>query len=412
MKRALILTVGTRTRPDTNIVRPLVKTIRHSHPDFVAFVASSVSKKYAEDIARELGMDEKRHLIYQLNSPEDIQSVFQEMNALIREIQQKGFDCEDMEIDFTSGTKAMTGGAVISAIFHACGSLKYITGDRKNGVVMDGTEKFLSITPEGIFALQELQMSRRFILELRFEAALKIAESINSFLLDSYQRLLLDGLTNLALAYQCWEAFDHKKFCGYYSKVNFSQPEVQPFKIGEGIPQRLVSISRILEKERINEDALADIFNNARRRFDEGKYDDALSRLYRMTEMFAQWELSSPPIEIQTSDVDLNKIPASRRNYYEGLRDREGKIRLGLQKSYELLAQLGVSTGDQFLQDNKFKALLYKRNFSILAHGMKPISREECRSLFECVESLICARIGNFQALVRELDFPWRVKRA
>jgi len=45
MKRALILTVGTGTRPDTNIVRPLVKTIRHSHPDFVAFVASSMSKK-------------------------------------------------------------------------------------------------------------------------------------------------------------------------------------------------------------------------------------------------------------------------------------------------------------------------------------------------------------------------------
>jgi CRISPR-associated protein (TIGR02710 family) len=159
-------------------------------------------------------------------------------------------------------------------------------------------------------------------------------------------------------------------------------------------------------------DVLADIFNNARRRFDEGKYDDALSRLYRMTEMIAQWELSRPPMEIQTSDVDLNRIPPSRRNYYEGLREKDGKIRLGLQKSYELLAQLGVSTGDQFLQDSKFKALLNKRNFSILAHGMRPISKEECHSLFECVESLICGRIGNFLNLARELDFPWRVKRA
>ena len=410
MKKALILTVGTGTRPDTDIVRPLVKTVRHSRPDFLAFVVSSVSKKYAEEIARQLGLEESQFQIHELTSPEDIQSVFQEINALIREIRKRGFDCRDTEVDFTSGTKAMTGGAVISAIFQACGSLKYITGDRKNGVVMDGTEKFLSIIPESIFALRELGMVERFMLELRFEAALKITESINPFLLDSYQRSLLDSLRNIALAYQCWEAFDHKKFSGYYGKVDLSLPEVEPFRAGTGIPQRLVNISRILEKERISEDTLADIFNNARRRFDEGKYDDALSRLYRMTEMIAQWELSRPPIEIQASDVDLSKIPASRRGYYEGLRDRDGKIRIGLQKSYELLAQLGVSTGDQFLQDGKLKALLNKRNYSILAHGMKPITAEECQSLCECVETLTCSRIVNFKALTSELDFPWRVK--
>jgi CRISPR-associated protein (TIGR02710 family) len=276
LKKALILTVGTGTRPDTNIVRPLVKTIRHSRPDFLAFMVSSLSRKYAEEIARQLALEESQFKIYQLSSPDDIQSVFQEMNALVREIRKRGFGWQDMEVDFTTGTKAMTGGAVISAIFQDCASLKYITGDRKNGVVVDGTEKFLSITPESIFALRELGMVERFMLELRFEAALKIAESMNPFLLDPYQKLLLDNLKYIAMAYKCWEAFDHKKFCGYHGKVDFSQPEVQPFKLSAGIPERLVNISRTLEKERINDDVLADIFNNARRRFDEGKYDDAL----------------------------------------------------------------------------------------------------------------------------------------
>jgi CRISPR-associated protein (TIGR02710 family) len=326
LKKALILTVGTGTRPDTDIVRPLVKTVRQSRPDFLAFVVSSVSKRYAEEIARQLALEESQFRIHELSSAEDIQSVFQEMNALIREVRKNGFDCQDMEVDFTSGTKAMTGGAVISAIFQSCGSLKYITGDRKNGVVMDGTEKFLAITPESIFALRELSMVERFMLELRFEAALKIAESIKPFLLDSYQRSLLDSLRNIALAYQSWEAFDHKKFCGYYNKADFPQPEVQSFKVDAGIPQRLVNISRTQEKARIDEDLLADIFNNARRRFDEGKYDDALSRLYRMTEMIAQWELSRPPIEVQTSEVDPEKIPTSKRSHYERLKDREGKL--------------------------------------------------------------------------------------
>ncbi len=55
--------------------------------------------------------------------------------------------------------------------------------------------------------------------------------------------------------------------------------------------------------------------------------------------------------------------------------------------------------------------LLNKRNFSILAHGTRPISCEECRSLFERVESMASTRIGNFQELRKELEFPWKVRQ-
>ena len=112
---------------------------------------------------------------------------------------------------------------------------------------MDGMEKFLSITPESIFALQELHLARRFILELRFEAALRVLDSINVFLLDGYQQALLSDLKNIAMAYQYWEAFDHKRFCGHYGKIDFSRPEVHPFKVEEGVPKRLVNIARTLE---------------------------------------------------------------------------------------------------------------------------------------------------------------------
>lgn len=409
MKRALILTVGTGTRPDTHIVRPLIKTIRNSHPSYLVFIVSEASRQYAEAIVQQLALAEERFRIAQLRFPDDIQNIFTEINVVIREILQKGFQPQEIEIDFTSGTKAMTGGAVLSAVFHSCGSLKYITGERKNGIVMDGAEKFLSITPETIFALQELSLARRFILELRFEAALRVLDSINVFLLDSYQQALLGDLKNIAMAYKSWEAFDHKRFSGYYGKIiDFSAPEVHSFKVSEGVPQRLVNIARTLENQKLSEDLLADLFNNASRRFDEGKYDDALSRLYRMVEMLAQWELSKPPFEINTSNVDLRKIPPEKRGYYEELRDKEGEIQIGLKKSYELLDLLGSPVGGHFLKDGKIKALLNKRNHSILAHGMRPISREDSQSLFECVESLAFTRITNFRELKKELDFPWR----
>ena len=413
MKRALILTVGTGTRSDVKITQPLIKTIRNSHPDFLALAVSSESKKFAEAIVQELALAGDRYRIVQLTLPDDVQSVFREINGVIRDTMQQGFGPQEIEVDFTSGTKAMTGGAVLSAVFHFCGSLKYITGERKNGVVMDGAEKFLSISPESIFALQELYLARRFILELRFEPALKILNSINPNLLDEYQRMLLENLEKAARAYSCWEAFDHKRFSGYYGKINLSQPEVLPFRVQGDIPNRLVGISKTLKSGKVTADVLADVFNNAGRRFAEGKFDDALSRLYRLTEMLAQWELSKPPTEINSSDVDIQKIPSEKKSYFDGLRDKkDGKIRIGLQKSYELLDFLGSPLGGLFLNDKKIQALLAKRNYSILAHGTEPISREACQSLFELVEALVVSRIDKFQDLRRELDFPWRVRHA
>jgi hypothetical protein len=408
MKRALILTVGTGTRPETFIVRPLLKTIRNSHPDYLVLIISEASRQYAKEIVRELSLTEDQFRIVQLQFPDDIQNVFIEINGAVRGIIQRGFQPEEVEIDFTSGTKAMTGGAVLSAIFYSCGSLKYITGERKNGVVMDGTEKFLTIPPQSIFALQELYLARRFILELRFEPALRFLESINIHLLDDYQRVLLENLKNIARAYGSWEAFDHKRFSGYYGKVDFGQPELLPFRVKEGIPSKLVGISKTIQEGKITENVLVDIYNNARRRFDDGKYDDALSRLYRLAEMLAQWELSKPPLEINTSDVDIQRIPEERRGYYETLRDKDGKIQIGLKKSYELLALFGSPVADLFLKDGKIRALLNKRNLSILAHGTKPISREDCHNLFECLEPLLAMRIFNFNALREELGFPWR----
>jgi CRISPR-associated protein (TIGR02710 family) len=410
MKRALILTVGTGTRMETNIVKPLLKTIHNSHPDYLVFIASEASKQYAEEIVRELTWDEERFRIVKLRFPDDIQHIFAEINKVIREVIQKGFQPKDVEIDFTSGTKAMTGGAVLSAIFHSCGSLKYIIGERKNGIVLDGAEKFLTITPESIFALQELNLVTRFILELRFEPALRLLATININLLDDYQQLLLENLTNIAQGYNCWEVFDHKKFSGYYGKVDFTQPELLSFRVGKEISQRLVNISKALQEGNLSEDTLVDIFNNAKRRLDEGKYDDALSRLYRLVEMLGQWELSNPPIGIKTSDVDIRRIPEEKRKVYENLRDDDGKIQIGLKKSYELLALFKSPIAEIFLKDGKIKALLNKRNFSILAHGTKPISREDCTSLFESIKSILTMKIPNFTQKSQELDFPWRVK--
>ena len=136
-KRVLIVTVGTGTRPDVYIVKPLLKTIRDSRPDFLVLNVTDGGRIECEAIAKELSLDESSCLMESLQDFDDFQAVFRSINRVFRKLDEMGFSPEEIQLDFTSGTKAMSSGAVLSAIYNQCSSIKYITGKRKNGVVID-----------------------------------------------------------------------------------------------------------------------------------------------------------------------------------------------------------------------------------------------------------------------------------
>ena len=80
IKRALIVTVGTGTRPGVHIVKPLVKTIRDSRPDFLLLVVTEKSLLFGEDIVKELGLDKSSYVYEPLKDFDDFQSVFRRIN--------------------------------------------------------------------------------------------------------------------------------------------------------------------------------------------------------------------------------------------------------------------------------------------------------------------------------------------
>jgi len=83
-KRTLIVTVGTGTRPDVYIVRPLVKTIKDSRPDFLVLVVTEGSRTYGEAIIRELGLKDESYLLEELRDFDDFQAVFRDINRVFR----------------------------------------------------------------------------------------------------------------------------------------------------------------------------------------------------------------------------------------------------------------------------------------------------------------------------------------
>jgi hypothetical protein len=122
--------------------------------------------------------------------------------------------------------------------------------------------------------------------------------------------------------------------------------------------------------------------------------------------MLAQWRLRTGHA-IDISDVALDKSPAASRDWLKACMGRNGKVQIGLERGYRLLADFGEDLGKAFGANAKLKALLKARNESILAHGSKPIEREACEDLLAEVETLARPVIPDFDRKSALLRFPW-----
>lgn len=114
--------------------------------------------------------------------------------------------------------------------------------------------------------------------------------------------------------------------------------------------------------------------NNAYRRIEEGKFDDAVARLYRSIELIAQIDLNRRGLIDSKNLKDLsfviNKgafnheikdkpgIPSKLKLYDNNEYNNDSKtFKLTSSKSYELLRCLGSEPASMYIADTKFKVL-------------------------------------------------------
>jgi CRISPR-associated protein (TIGR02710 family) len=406
-RRALIVTVGTGTRPDVYIVKPLIKTIQDSRPDFLVLVVTPGSEEYGKRIAEELRLEDDGFSLKCLNNFDDFQAVFRQLNEVFRDLAEQGFPPQDTQLDFTSGTKAMSAGAVCSAISNKCRSIKYITGERQNGVVIDSSERFLTLDPLEVFAIHDISLAAKLVQGLRFSAAEQVLSSLNARLLDSVTERQMHGLRKVAQCFEAWDVFNHTQASKVLEKIDWSIPNLDHFKPRAEARTFLASLSK--SGPNTVENQLVDLFNNAVRRGIEGKFDDAVARLYRTTELFAQQILLRPPFEIDSSNVDLSRVPNTLRERLAKNRGKDDAIQIGLMLDYELLAALNHPAGRRFKENSELQSRLMQRNGSILAHGVTPISRNLYKKLRDDVAELISLERPEFVQQARAVQFPWLV---
>lgn len=403
LPRALIVTVGVPADPRVDLARALVDDIARLRPERLILVASAESHANAERLAGLLAFEPDKCEIVRLESAHDLEETFRKVNAAINHLHERGIRPAEIAINFTSGTKMMGSGAVLSAVFNRCMELRYLTGAEAGA----RRRTVIKTHPSAVFAYQDLLRGMNLIRELQFGPAASLLRNIDDSLLTGPGRHLRLQLMATAEAYGHREAFHPGRFLAAYERIEFGAAALEPFAMSEPQLGAVRRLAAEVQRGATGRDVLTELYNDGLRRLHYGAPDDAVIRLYRAMEFLAQWVLLRD-FEIDSNDVDTRRIPPRDRVSYEATRSIEdGTVRLGLRKSFDLLVVLKTRVGMDYRKSASLREFLARRSTSILAHGLAPTDLADARTYFAAARQLFEVEIEKLTELCGLLQFPW-----
>lgn len=370
--KAMIITLGGTTEP-------LIKSILHHQPEFICYFASQQTYELSFNIRTEV---EKNNLKYQsemvlVDNPNDLLHCYEKAEEAVKRVFSKGYNKNEIIVDYTGGTKNMSVAISLASILHGF-SFSYVGGSERTkegkGIVISGHEKiYSSVNPWDFLAKDDFLRFCSFFDSYQFSSAKVVLSNILNK--TTKFKVIYEILLQLVDAYRYWDLFKHKEAYRTLKKIDLrilAEFEFYNFqKIAEEIKKNIDFLDNLQEKKLLTTWHIYDLISNADRRFEEGKIDDAILRLYRVTEMLAQLSLKEK-FNIDTSKVDPNQIPEEiRDDYVKKFLDTETqKLKIPLFASYLLLKHLNDEIGNKFIQNHEeFKKILSSRNSSYLAHG-------------------------------------------
>ena len=442
---ALILSCG-------GSIDPLIKSIIKYRPDLIYFLHSEDSLVNVFEIISFFEVLERLslfdfHLRYKfklIKEYQDIEQVFAVSNEMISQLQKESYD---VRIDFTGGTKPMSAGLILASIGNNC-KYSYIgsknsNGREKNGVgaVKGGFELVIEQNdPYESYAIFEFERGKEFFDEYQFKAAKLNFENAKNKTKSKELKELAGIYIKIVEIYDLWDKFEIKKSKNtvlYHpfkkeilNKINDDENLYNHFS--QNYPKFLRQIENNIEflekkisyKKGVNVNNISyylpDLLNNAQRRIDEGKYDDAVARLYRAIELIAQIKLAREGyIDEKILLGKVFKIKKSEiENLPEGYKikhlikswpeydDSNNVFKVGLFKNYCILACLNFDFAKKYLKDKDIQNNVDLRNGSILAHGLNRIKDEKAKDLINQVLTYARYVCPSVDELMQQAKFP------
>ena len=221
------MTVGVGGQNKDSLIGALKGSILKFRPDVLAFVFSEGSVETTSALKEELGEGYK-FIDHKIVNENNVDQIFAEITELINELLSTHHcDLETLEIDFTSGTKAMSAGAILAAVSSGIQSLRYIHGQRLHGTVQSGLEEISQLKPSRYLAHYNLKLAIAHFKELRFSTSIEILKDIPEAALSGDYYNLHINLQKLAQIYQAWDLFDHKTVFELLKTIERNHKEIQ-----------------------------------------------------------------------------------------------------------------------------------------------------------------------------------------
>lgn len=399
-KKLMFVTIGTG-KDGKDIAHGIFFSIKNQNPDVVVLIASNESAKITFPHLSELLLSSgKNYQIdkIEINDIDDFEKLHNSYFELIKEYLKKGYKANNVVVDYTSGTKAMSAAIVSAAITAEIGSISYITGERKEGRVLSGTERASSIIPTSIFSSKIINKSIELFNSYQYASAIALIDNtdIHPKFIDLV--LVIRTLSNL---FNAWDKFD---FNQAYSQVsNLSHEQLSKLGLKKQFNRVYIPLLSKLKSESLSLEKINDLVFNASRRAEEAKYDDAVARLYRTIEMIGQLEFEHQ-FNCSTSDVKYENLPPEVQSYIQQISVQK-QIKIGLDNTFKCLDIVKNSTGNLYIKNiSTFRKHLGKRNDSILAHGFAPVSENSYKEFFDFTCETF--KVGPKSNLNPDFHFP------
>jgi CRISPR-associated protein (TIGR02710 family) len=430
--KALVITVGTgKDRKD--IAEAILFSIREYNPDYILFLVTPKTEKETLPLVLE-GIAETKWETFISLDENNVERLFQEYMENISRVITSGFKPAEIVADFTSGTKPMSAALFAAGVAADCGLLSYIGGERDSGGrVIPDKMKISSLEPVITTLHNRRVLIAEFFNHYQFEAALKILDLIRTSPGPERVRQEAESLATLVLFFTNWDLFNLEKAIGLLSKIIASK---DPYlRANEGLVEKLMSYQKLFNSISPQEKAqpeysefnILNLLANTARRIEEGKFDDAVARMYRTLENLAQYRLWKTEWQIKTGEFNPRRLPEGRiRDKWVkwaegrlGMNDDEKgrvgkkkkKLTLGMALAYELLNDLrdpiGVEVYAQYTrEESDLNLLLTLRNTSILAHGFIPVGENSSRALRDMVFHYVRKAVTDFDQKLENMRFP------
>ena len=327
---------------------------------------------------------------------------------LARWLEGVGLDPAQVYVDITGGTKVMSAALALAAVEY-CNDFTYIGGDARDpvtGRVLDGNEEVIeSANPWNTYAVRDLERANRLLREGQADTASAVLKAAAKRC-DGSRKRRLKAFAALASALGRSDRFDF----GEAARIFNPQRTVLQLSLGDQLFGKLIGLCRHWEavRDEVNEDkktpgraTLLELFANADRRAGQGRYDDAVGRLYRAVELRAQ-QLVKQAFGAELGKPSLDDFPSARREEVRAELGEpgsaDGRYELSLRQLFRVLefsddAELSAQASSY----ESVRRPLQDRNSSLLAHGVKPVAEPSFRSLRQ-VALAVCA--------VAEADIP------